>query len=115
MTPVRMSKVESSVRVALAFWEAFNRQDVEAALALLSEDCFFEPVESDVRIAGREEIELYLRKMLGEGKPASLEIESVFGLGLHVIIRWQMSALRGVDIFKFRGDLICEKLSYMKV
>lgn len=42
MSPIRMSKIESSVRVVLEFNEAFNRHDLAGMMALMSEDCIFE-------------------------------------------------------------------------
>ena len=42
MSPVRMSKVESGVRVVLAFSEAFNRHDVTAMVELVTDDCVLE-------------------------------------------------------------------------
>ncbi len=112
MTPVRMSKVESSERNALAYKEAFNKQDIDGILALLSDDCLFEPINDGVIFRGKNEISMALAEAFTSAP--KLEIEEIFGVGLHVILRWRMNDQRGVDIFKFRGDLICEKLSYIK-
>ena len=42
MSPIRMSRVESAIRVVLAFNESFNRHDVAGMLKLMSDDCIFE-------------------------------------------------------------------------
>jgi hypothetical protein len=42
MSPIRMSKIESGMRVVLEFNEAFNRHDVTGMMQLLSDDCVFE-------------------------------------------------------------------------
>ena len=42
MSPIRMSKLESAVRVVLEFNEAFNRHDVAGMMQLMSDDCVFE-------------------------------------------------------------------------
>jgi len=114
MSPVRMSKIESSTRNALAYKDAFNKHDVNTILALLSQDCVFEPVQDGLRIEGIEAIRAYLEEMFKGNEQAKMEIEEIFGMGLHVILRWRVDGQRGVDIFKFRGELICEKVSYQK-
>ena len=45
MSPTRMSRLESAMRVVLAFHEAFNRHDVAGMMALVSDDCVFENPE----------------------------------------------------------------------
>ena len=115
MSPIRMSKIESSTRNALAYKEAFNNLDVDAILAMLSKDCVFEPIQDITQIKGIEAIQAYLEEMFKSNEQAKIEIEEIFGMGLHVIIRWRMNNQRGVDIFKFRGELICEKRSYAKI
>ena len=42
MSPVRMSKMETAMRVVLEFNEAFNRHDVPGMMKLITEDCIFE-------------------------------------------------------------------------
>ena len=42
MNPIRMSKIESGIRVVLEFNEAFNRHDVTGMMQLMSDDCLFE-------------------------------------------------------------------------
>jgi len=39
---MRMARVEAATRLVLAFNEAFNRHDVDAMMALMSEDVVFE-------------------------------------------------------------------------
>jgi len=115
MSPIRMSKIESSTRNALAYKDAFNSRDVDAILTLLSDDCVFEPVQDSLRIEGIEAIQAHLDEMFKSNEQAKIEIEEIFGMGLHVILRWRMNNKNGVDIFKFRGELICEKRSYAKI
>lgn len=115
MSPVRMSKIESSTRNALTYKDAFNKKSVDTILALLSDDCIFEPVQNDTQIKGIEAIQTHLEEIFKSNEQAKIEIEEIFGIGLHVIMRWRMNDRRGVDIFKFRGELICEKRSYSKI
>jgi hypothetical protein len=42
MSPTRMSRWESAIRLVIEFNEAFNRHDVAWMVKLMSEDCVFE-------------------------------------------------------------------------
>lgn len=42
MSPTRMSKLESAMRLVLEFNEAFNRHDVAGMMQLMSDGCVFE-------------------------------------------------------------------------
>ncbi len=56
-----MSRIESSVRIVLAFTEAFNRHDVAGMMQLMSDDCVFEtsePPPDGAVYAGKEDIML---------------------------------------------------------
>lgn len=126
MCPARMSRVESAVRVVLVFNEAFNRHDVDGMMSLMSEDCLFEntaPAPDGTAYHGKETVTNFWRAFF-EGSPhAHIEIEEIFGFGDRCIMRWAYTwtdaaglqgHVRGVDIFKIREGLICEKLSYVK-
>ena len=114
MSPVRMSKVEASTRVVLAYKDAFNNHNVDAIVAMLSDDCVFEPVQDNLRVQGIEAIHAHLQEAFKGTEQAQIKVEAVFGVGLHVILQWQMDGQHGVDIFKFREGMICEKTSYVK-
>ena len=126
MSPTRMSKIESSVRVVLEFNEAFNRHSVAGMVEQLSDDCVFEeadPAPDGTLFAGKQAINEFLNDFLCKSPHAHIEIEDIFGLGERCIMRWRYSWLkddgdighiRGVDIFRVRNGLITEKLSYTK-
>ena len=42
MSPIRMARLESAIRVVLAFNAAFNRHDVAGMMQRMSDDCVFE-------------------------------------------------------------------------
>jgi predicted SnoaL-like aldol condensation-catalyzing enzyme len=126
MSPARLSKLESAIRVVLAFNEAFNRQDVAGMMQLMSDDCIFEntdPAPDGVVYSGKEAVTQFWRGFFNESPKAHIEIEEIFGLGERCIMRWRYDWLdaagekghvRGVDIFRVRNGSICEKLSYVK-
>ena len=126
MSPIRMSKIESGVRVVQEFNEAFNRHDVAGMMKCLSDDCVFEdtgPAPDGTQHPGKESIRQFLENSLREVQQAHAVIEEIFGFGLRVVMRWRCEWLdergapqhaRGVDIFKLKDGLIGEKLSYVK-
>lgn len=126
MTPIRMSKWETAVRVALDFHEAFNRHDVPSMMALMSEDCLFENTEpgpDGAVYSGKDSVARFWEEFFAQSPQARIEIEEVFGAGSRCIMRWryewveeggQRGYVRGVDLFKVEDNLITEKLSYVK-
>lgn len=126
MTPVRMSKIESGMRIVLEFNDAFNRHDVAGMMKLMSDDCIFEntdPAPDGTVYSGKEAVTAFWQDFFRESPNAHIEIEEIFGMGLHCIMRWkyewldaagQKGHVRGVDVFKLKDDLINEKLSYVK-
>ncbi len=125
MSPVRMSRIESTVRVALDFKEAFNRHDVEGMIKLMRANCVFESAESpDGEIhQGREAIARYWRDFMGGKKNIRMKGEDVFGLGYRAVMPWRCEwesvtgekiYIRGVDIFHVNGGLISKQYSYVK-
>lgn len=123
---MKMSKIESAVRLALAFSEAFNRHDSAGIMQLMSDDCVFEsnsPPPGGSVYTGRQEVSQFWQELFQTTSHAHLEIEDVFGFGSRCVMRWRCDWVnaagekrhnRGVDIIKEKGGLICELLSYMK-
>ena len=126
MSPARMSKLESAMRLVLEFNEAFNRHDVAGMMQLMSDDCVFEntePAPDGTVYSGKQAVTQFLHDFFRESPHAHIEIEEIFGLGNRCIMRWRYDwadaaenkgHVRGVDIFQVRDGLISEKLSYVK-
>jgi predicted SnoaL-like aldol condensation-catalyzing enzyme len=126
MSPIRMSKIESGIRVVLEFNEAFNRHDVAGMMQLMSDDCIFEnsdPAPDGAVYSGKEVVTHFWRDFFRESPHAHIEIEEIFGFGERCIMRWrygwvnmggEKGHVRGVDIFRVRNGFIHEKLSYVK-
>ena len=126
MSPIRMSKLESAIRLVLEFNEAFNRHDVAGMMQLMSDDCVFEntdPAPDGTVYSGKEVVTQFWQDVFRESPYAHIEIEEIFGFGERCIMRWRYSwvdmgggkgLVRGVDIFRVRNGSIREKLSYVK-
>ena len=121
MSPARLSKVEAGIRIVLEFNDAFNRHDVPGMMKLTTEDTVFEntaPAPDGTVYSGKEAVTQFWVDFFRESPKAHIEIEDIFGLGQHCVMRWKYSwgdgHVRGVDIFKVREGLISQKLSYVK-
>ena len=122
MSPIRMEKIESAMRVVLEFNEAFNRHDIAGMMQRMADDCVFEntsPAPEGTVYSGKEAVTQFWQDFFRESPQAHIEIEEVFGLGNNrCVMRWKYSwgdgHVRGVDIFQLKDGLIREKLSYVK-
>lgn len=126
MSPARMSRIESAIRIVLEFNEAFNRHDVAAMMQLMTDDCVFEntyPAPDGTPFAGKPAVTQFWQDFFRDSPQAHIEIEEIFGLGLRCVMRWRYTwvdtagnqgHVRGVDIFRVNNGLISEKLSYVK-
>jgi ketosteroid isomerase-like protein len=126
MSPARMARLESAIRVVLEFKEAFNRHDVEGMMQLMSEDCIFEnngPAPDGTIYSGNKAVGQFWQDFFRQSPQVQLDVEDVFSLGLRCVMRWKYEwvdargkkeHMRGVDIFKVENGLICEMLSYVK-
>ena len=126
MSPIRMDRFESGIRLIIAFNEAFNRHDVAGMMQMMSYDCVFEntdPAPDGAVFKGKEAVTQFWQDFFIQSPQAHIKIEEVFGFGNRVVMRWSYDwqdaagnkgHVRGVDIFRVQKGLICEKLSYVK-
>ncbi len=126
MSPIRMSKIEDSMRVVMAFHEALNRRDMPGMLDYMGEDVLFEntyPAPDGTPYRGKAANAQFWQDFFDQAEQFHFEIEDLFGLNQHCVLRWkytwvdangQPGHVRGVDIFLVREGLIREKLSYVK-
>jgi ketosteroid isomerase-like protein len=112
--------VDELRRAVDTFGAAFGGHDLDAALALITDDCVFEstsPAPDGVRYVGREAIRAAWRPIV-EDVRARFEVEQTIAAGDRVVQLWRYiwdgGHVRGVDVFRVRGGLIAEKLSYVK-
>jgi predicted SnoaL-like aldol condensation-catalyzing enzyme len=126
MSPIRMERVESGVRVIIAFNDAFNRHDVAGMMQMVSDDCVFEdtePAPDGAVYTGKAAITQYWQAFFKRSPNAHIKTEETFGFGLRCVMRWRYDwvdetgspgHVRGVDLFRVQNGLIVEKLSYVK-
>ena len=120
----RNSKGEDTRAVIQNFHEAFNRHDVNAIMAAMTEDCLFEntyPPPDGERYQGQEAVRAFWEQLFENSPEAFFEVEELFACEDRGILRWRYrwgtadsAFVRGVDIFRVRDGRIAEKLSYVK-
>lgn len=107
------------------FNEAFNRHDVEAVMALMTDDCVFEntnPAPDGARYSGAASVRGCWEKFFASNPDARFEEEEMIVSGDRCVVRWiyrkirngQPWHLRGVDVFRVRDGKVAEKFSYVK-
>jgi uncharacterized protein (TIGR03086 family) len=113
--------------VALArFSAAFGSGDVDAIMALMTDDCVFEstgPAPDGEQHQGADDVRAVWEELFGETSEASFIEEESFASGDRAVLRWRFEwvddegapgHVRGVDLLRFRDGLVSEKLSYVK-
>lgn len=126
MSPINMERLESGMRLAIKYSEAFNNHDVSAMIQLLSEECIFEhyePGPAGTVYSGKSSISNFWERFFNQPDVGQLEIEDLFGVGFRCIMRWkyikknkfdQTDYIRGINIFEIRNGFIYAILSYIK-
>jgi ketosteroid isomerase-like protein len=108
------------------FNDAFGRQDIDATLAAMTDDCVFEntnPAPDGTRHEGRAAVRRAFQEFFDSSPNARFEAEATLPAGDHCVVLWRYGwtddagragHVRGVDIFRIRDGLIAAKLSYVK-
>ena len=122
---VNDQKSSSTIEVIKKFNEAFNNHDVDAVMALMTDDCIFEntrPAPDGERLEGAEKVRAYWIEFFKRSPEAHFEAEEIFSAEDRAVVRWiyrwvregKKGHVRGVDIFKVRDGKVAEKFSYVK-
>ena len=107
------------------FNEAFNRHDIDAVMAAMTDDCVFEntnPAPDGKRYQGQAEVRAFWERFFQNSPDALFEAEDMFAAQDRCAVRWiyrktrdgQPWHLRGVDVFRVRDGKVAEKLAYVK-
>ncbi|HXM72855.1 MAG TPA: nuclear transport factor 2 family protein [Candidatus Dormibacteraeota bacterium] len=104
-----------------AFNDAFGRHEVDAVMALMTDDCIFEntlPAPDGERHVGQKAVRKFWETFFAESPNASFETEEMVFSGDRAAVRWRFDwgdgHIRGIDLFKVRDGKVAEKLSYVK-
>jgi ketosteroid isomerase-like protein len=106
------------------FNEAFNRHDVDAVMAAMTDDCVFEstsPPDGD-QFDGQAAVRMVWEGFFASTPTAHFAAEEQFAAGDRCVVRWlytweengEPRHLRGVDVLKVRDGKLAEKFAYVK-
>lgn len=126
MSPIKMQKVESAMRLAVELQNAKNRHDVEGIVKLLNNECVVEDSSSmrnEEGYKGKEEIRKHFQALFSKRQNMQYHTEELVGFGHRCVLRYKSTWIdekgnevteRGVDIFREENETIIEILSYIK-
>ncbi len=104
-----------------AFNDAFNSHDIDAVMALMTDDCIFEntsPAPDGSRYEGATSVRAALGDFLASSAQAKFEEEELIACQDRCIVRWRYSwgdgHVRGVDVMRVRDGKVSEKFAYVK-
>ena len=121
-----IAQTPSTIEVINQFNDAFNRHDVQAVMALMTEDCIFEntyPSPDGERFEGQEAVRQYWQEFFGSSPNALFQTEELFVHENRCVVRWRYTwtnvdgspgHVRGVDVLLVRDGKVAEKLAYVK-
>ena len=104
------------------FTAALNSHDLDAALALVTDDIVFEstsPSPDGTRYEGRDAVRKVWGELLETTPKARFSVEEQFSDGSgRAIVRWRYDwgdgHVRGVDVVRVRHGQLAESLAYVK-
>jgi ketosteroid isomerase-like protein len=107
------------------FGDALNAYDIDAVMALMTDDCLFEntsPFPDGEVFRGQDAVRAFWTE-LSQTPGMRFDTEETVVAGDRVTARWRYTwtnadgtegHIRGVDLFKIRDGKVAEKLSYVK-
>lgn len=104
---------------------AFNSHDVEAIMALMTDDVIFDnTVPPDGRkYIGQAQVAGFWNELFSSSPGAWFDAEDIFASGDRCTVMWKFTFdkgnpeaghVRGADIFRVRDGKVAEKFSYVK-
>jgi ketosteroid isomerase-like protein len=111
---------DSTAAVVARFNAAWDDHDLDAAMALTSEDCVFEatsPAPDGERFAGHEAVRAAWKPIFDD-HASRFTVEESFTAGPKLVQRWRYDwdggHVRGVDVFLVEDGKVTQKLAYVK-
>lgn len=121
-----MTGIDPTRETIERFNDAMDRHDVDAVMALMTDDCVFEntlPAPDGERFEGQVAVRGFWERLLADSPQARFSAEELFTAGDRGVVRWRYDwvdrsgaagHVRGVDLFRVRDGRVAEKLSYVK-
>ncbi|HEY7105441.1 MAG TPA: nuclear transport factor 2 family protein [Acidimicrobiia bacterium] len=115
----------STIAAVDTFNEAFNRHDVDAVMAVMTDDCVFEsttPPEGE-RHVGQAAVRAAWEAFFNATPTAHFDAEDVIATADRCVVQWRFTwknddgtdgTVRGVDVIRVRDSKVAEKFAYVK-
>jgi ketosteroid isomerase-like protein len=108
-----------------AFNEAFNRHDVDAVMARMTDDAVFETTAPPAgeRHEGAGAVRAAWESFFAASPTARFDAEEIIATRDRCVVRWiytwtdnagHEQHIHGVDVLRVRDDKVAEKLAYVK-
>lgn len=124
-TPIPTRTTTDPLATVSAFNEAFGRHDVDAVMALMTDDCVFDgtaPPDGE-RHVGHEAVRTAWQQFFAASPSARFTTEEMVAAADRVVVRWRYDwtdatgtegHVRGLDLFRVVDGRVAEKLAYVK-
>jgi ketosteroid isomerase-like protein len=127
MTAETLDRTSAETRdVVERFNAALNRHDIDAVMALMTDDCLFEntfPAPDGERYQGQPAVRGFWQELVDSTPDAHFTVEELVAMGDRCVVRWRYDFtsgdgrrghVRGIDLFRVRDGKVAEKLAYVK-
>lgn len=116
----------TTLEVIEQFNDAFNRHDVDAVMAAMTDDCVFDntsPSPDGESFKGQAAVRAFWERFFAGSPHARFETEDIFAADDRCVVRWRYTwveadgkrgHVRGVDVFRVRDGKVAEKFAYVK-
>jgi ketosteroid isomerase-like protein len=120
------AQTATTIRVVKQLNEALNRRDVDAFMALVTDDCVFEntfPSPDGQRYEGQRAIRTFVEDFFHLTPHIDFQTEDLFASGSRCVARWVFhwsnltgghGHIRGVDVITVRNGKMAEDFAYVK-
>jgi ketosteroid isomerase-like protein len=120
------ARAASTVAAIQRFHEAFNRRDVAAVMAAMTDDCVVElpyPPPDGQRFEGAAAVRDCWERFFSSSPLAIFEIEELVAWEDRAVVRWLYrwddgangpGHVRGIDLVRVRDGKVAESLGYVK-
>jgi len=114
----------ATLEVMDRFNDAFNRHDIDAVMALMTDDVVFESTSPPIgeRHEGQVAVRAAWEAFFEASPTAHFDTEELLAFGDRCVQTWvyswtdggEQGRVRGVDVLRVRDGKVAEKLSYVK-
>ena len=94
----------STLEAVIRFNEAFNRHDVDAVMAAMTDDCVFEntsPAPDGTRVVGSADVLEYWKKFFSISPDALFETEEIVAFDDRCVVRWVYTKIKNGQPWRF--------------